>query len=109
MYARATLLEIDTMRTSVTEALALYEHEVMPELCAQPGYAGVLVMTTPEGKGLIVSLWDSADAADASAADGFYAQTLERFMVMFRSPPGRDRYQVVFTDMPSPVKRQPVL
>src|SRR5213595_63116 len=104
MYARVTLLEIDTMRVDIDDALALYKEQVMPELRSQPGYAGVLVLTTPEGKGLLVSLWDSAEAADASAATGFYAQTLERFMVMFRSPPGRERYEVVFTDMPTPTK-----
>src|SRR3954463_7358843 len=108
MYARVTLLEIDTVRTSIAEALNHYEEQVMPELRSQPGYAGVLVMTTPDGKGLIVSLWNTVEAADASAVTGFYAETLERFMVMFRSPPGRERYEVVFTDIPSPVGGQRV-
>ena len=103
MYARVTLLEIDTVRVDMGDALAMYEETVVPELRSQAGYAGAIVMTTPEGKGLIVSLWDTADAADARATNGFYTATLERFMVMFRSPPGRERYEVVFTDLPTPV------
>ena len=108
MYARVTLLEVDTVRVGIDDALAVYQETVVPELRSQPGYAGALVMTTPDGKGLIVSLWETAEAADASATNGFYTATLERFMVMFQSPPGRERYEVVFTDMPTPVQGQPV-
>jgi hypothetical protein len=99
MYARATLLEIDTVRSDRDTAVAAFRAEVLPAVQAQPGYRGVLVLSTPEGKGLIVSLWDTAAAADASG--GFYAETIERFVTLFRSPPGRERYEVTLMDLPA--------
>ena len=103
MYARVTLLEIDTLRVAIADALALFRDTVAPSLHDQPGYLGVYVMTTPEGKGLVMTLWDTAEAADASASNGFYNEVLEKFMVMFRSPPGRERYEVVLTDVATAV------
>lgn len=100
MYARVTQLEIDVMRIDLDDAAAVFETEVLPDLRRQPGYRGVYVLTTPEGKALLVSLWESAEAADAGAAAGFYAETLERYVTLFRSPPGRERYDVVLSDLP---------
>ncbi|MDH3226329.1 MAG: hypothetical protein OEM67_04480 [Thermoleophilia bacterium] len=104
MYSRVTQLEIDTMRTSVDAALALFREQVLPELREQPGYEGVMVFATREGKALIVSFWDSAEAAEVGAAAGFYAEQLERHVTLFRSPPGREGYEVVLTEMPSAVE-----
>ena len=100
MYARVTLLEIDTLRTSVGDALDMYKERVLPALQTMSGYCGAYVLTTSDGKGLVMSLWDTADAADASSDNSFYSGVLDEFMVLFRSPPGRERYEVVFTDEP---------
>jgi hypothetical protein len=67
---------------------------VLPDLRTQPGFQGVYVLTTPDGKALLVSFWDSAEAADASADRGWYPEVLSQFMTLFRSPPGRERYEV---------------
>lgn len=98
MYARVTLLEIDTERVGVDDALSLYKEKVLPDLRQQPGYEGAYVLATPEGRGLIMSLWNTEEAADASAQSGFYADVLARFVTLFRSPPGRERYEVRFVD-----------
>jgi len=98
MYSRVTLLEIDTLRTSVEEALGLFTERVLPGLHELDGYEGVLVLATPEGKGIIVSLWETREAADAAA--GFAAGELERNMTLFTAPPGREHYEVVFADLP---------
>jgi hypothetical protein len=98
MYARVTLLEIDTLRTTVDEALTLYKDRVLPALRSTDGYRGVYVMTTPEGRGLVMSLWETEEAADASADNAFYSGVLAEFMVLFRCPPGRERYEVVFAE-----------
>jgi hypothetical protein len=81
-------------------AVEMYRHEVLPALRAQTGYAGTLVLTTPDGKGVLVSLWETAEAAEADAPTGFYPETLERYMTIFRSPPGRERYEVALADLP---------
>jgi hypothetical protein len=98
MYARVTLLEIDTLRADVDSTLAMFREQVVPAMHAMEGYRGAYAMVTPEGKGLVVTFWETAEDADVSADNLFYSETLESFMVMFRSPPGRERYEVVFTD-----------
>ena len=99
MFARLTLLEIDTVRVPMDAALRVYLDEVLPEVRSQPGYAGVLVLTTPEGGGALVSFWDTPEAADASATTGFYPELLDRYLTMFRSPPGRERYEVQLAEL----------
>jgi hypothetical protein len=103
MFARVTLLEIDTLRSSVDDALEQFRSQTVPRLRAQPGYRGVWALTTEEGKALVMSLW--ATQADADADGGgdrqFYEQELGRFATLFRSPPGREEYAVVFVDQPA--------
>jgi len=99
MYSRVTLVEIDTVRLGVDEAAEIFKEHVLPGLREQDGYEGVLVLATPEGKGMIISLWESEEASAAAA--GFAAGELERFMALFRSPPGREHYEVVFGEVPS--------
>lgn len=101
MHARVTMLEIDTLQTSVGDAVALFEREVLPALREQEGYCGVYVLATPEGKGVLVSLWETAAQAEAGAASGFYAETLQRYVTLFASPPGRERYEVALVEPPT--------
>jgi heme-degrading monooxygenase HmoA len=98
MFARVTQLEIDTLRTSVDESLALFEAEVLPALRAQPGYCGVHVLTTNGGSGMLISFWETAEDAIADAESGFYADVLSKYVTLFKSPPGRERYEVRLTD-----------
>ena len=99
MYARVTLLTIDTERVAVPDAVAEVRRHTLPLLRAQPGYRGIYVLATPEGKGMLVSLWATEDQAAIDSGPGFYSDELAHFTTMFRSPPGRDRYEVVLTDL----------
>ena len=103
MYARVTMLEIDTARVSVETALKTYVDNVLPDVKAQPGYDGILMMSTPDGKGLVVTFWATEEAAEAASPTGFYADVLEQFVTLFKSPPGRERYQVDYAEVPAPV------
>jgi hypothetical protein len=98
MYSRVTQLEIDTLRTTIPAAVERFEELVLPALREQDGYEGVVVLANPDGKALLVSVWEDEDAASASA--GFASHALEDFATMFRSPPGREGYDVVFAEMP---------
>ena len=98
MYARVTLLTIDTDRFAVPDAVAELRRHTLPVLHAQPGYRGLYVLATPEGKGLLLSLWENEDQAAIDTGSGFYSEELAHFTTMFRSPPGRDRYEVVLVD-----------
>jgi len=97
MYSRVTLLEIDTLRVTMDEATSLFRGNVLPRLQELDGYEGVVVLATPEGKGMLISVWETEEAAQASAA--FAAGELERYVTLFRSPPGREQYEVVLADM----------
>lgn len=99
MYSRVTLLEIDTLRTSIEDAAELFRHDVLPRLREQEGFAGAVVLATPEGKGMIITAWESEEAAVGAA--GFASEELERHTTLFKAPPGREYYEVVFAEMPS--------
>ena len=101
MHARVTLLEIDTVRTTMADALARFQAETLPRLRTQPGYLGVWVLATPEGKGLLMSLWETEAEGDVEGDHGYYQQELGRFTTLFRSPPGREEYEVLLVDEPS--------
>jgi hypothetical protein len=98
MYSRVTLLEVDTLRIDLETAVGLYRDNVLPGLREQEGYEGVVVLATPEGKGMLVSFWDTEEGArDAS---GFAAAALEHYMTMFKAPPGREQYEVLLAELP---------
>lgn len=101
MYTRLTLLEIDTVRIPTEAAVEVFKQEVLPELKKQPGYVGVLVMSTPLGRGALLSFWETEEAAEAGASSGWYPEELERYMTLFKTPPGRERYELAFADMPT--------
>jgi hypothetical protein len=96
MYARVTQLEIDSLRASVADVVAQFEREVVPELHGQPGYRGVVVLTTSEGKAALVSFWDTEE--QARTQNPFYETELAKFVTLFRAPPGRDAYEVALVD-----------
>jgi hypothetical protein len=103
MVARVTLAEIDTVRLPLAEAVALYEESILPELRALDGYEGCYVLVTPEGKAQAVTFWRDAEAAEAGVASGAYAQQLQKYVAVFRSPPGREVYDVAVADAPAVV------
>ena len=99
MFARVTLLEIDTLRISVDDALKLFEEGVMPGLREQAGYLGVYAMATPEGKALLMSFWETAEEAETTE-NTWYTGVLEEYMTIFRSQPGRASYDVRLAEPP---------
>ncbi|MFC1846440.1 antibiotic biosynthesis monooxygenase family protein [Chloroflexota bacterium] len=100
MFARIILFEIDTLRISLDDALEQYKKLVVPETQKQEGYEGMYVMHTPEGKGLIMSLWSSEEAADAGMTSGYYDEQVAKFVTLFGAPPGRKHYEVVLAEPP---------
>lgn len=100
MFARVTLFEIDTLRITLDSALERFKELVVPEVRKQEGYEGLYVMRTPEGKGLIMSLWTSEETAMAGVESGYYDEQIAKFVALFRAPTGRDHYEVVFVEPP---------
>jgi heme-degrading monooxygenase HmoA len=102
MVARATIAELDTVRMSVERAVELFEESVVPALLEQDGYEGVYVLVSPQGQALVLTFWRDDEAADAGLAGGrsFYAEQVEKFVTIYRSPPGRETYDVLVADAP---------
>ena len=101
MFARTTLLEIDTVRASLDEALQTFEASVLPRLRQQPGFVGLYALTTPAGRAMLISFWETAEQADAGTDSGWYADVLGEFTTIFRAPPGREHYEVRLALMPA--------
>jgi heme-degrading monooxygenase HmoA len=99
VYSRVTLLEIDPLRADVESAFAMFRARVLPRLRDQDGFEGVLVLATPEGQAMLVSFWATEEAAEATAETGFYAEALAEHATLFRSPPGRERYEVLHAEL----------
>jgi heme-degrading monooxygenase HmoA len=100
MVARVTLAEIDAVRMSVGKAVELFEESVLPDLQEAPGYEGCYVLTTPEGKALVMSFWDSEESAEAGVQNGFYVAQVSKFVTFFHAPPGRQTYEVAIAEAP---------
>jgi hypothetical protein len=98
MYARVTQFEIDTLRISLDDALKRFQEFVLTEVRKQPGYEGVFVMRTPEGKGMLLSLWATEEAAQAGVESGYYDEQVAKFVMLTKQPPGRGHYEVVFAE-----------
>jgi heme-degrading monooxygenase HmoA len=101
MVARVTLADIDAVRANVDDAVSLFEESVLPTLREQDGYQGSYVLMTREGKALVLTLWADEDAAEAGIASGQYASQAAKFVTIYRSPPGRETYDVVVADAPA--------
>lgn len=103
MIARATMAELDPVRMSVDEAVELFRESVVPALHEQPGYEGVYVLVAPEGQALVLTFWESEEAADAGLAGSrsFYSEQVEKFVTLYRAPPGRETYDVVLAEEPT--------
>jgi heme-degrading monooxygenase HmoA len=102
MVARATTADIDTVRTSVEDAVEVFRDSVLPALHEQPGYEGAYVLLSPEGKALVLTFWATEADADAgiAGARSFYAEQVAKFATIYRSPPGRESYEVVLAEGP---------
>jgi heme-degrading monooxygenase HmoA len=106
MVARATIAEIDTMRTSIDSAVELFRESVLPALHEQEGYEGVYVLLSPEGQALVLTFWETEEAAEAGVAGArsFYDEQVEKFVTIYRAPPGREMYDVVLAEEPTAVR-----
>ena len=102
MIARATIAEIDFVRMGLEESVNLFRDSVIAALREQDGYEGCLVLVSPQGQALALTFWRDEESADAGLEGGrsFYAEQVEKFVTIYRSPPGRETYEVVVADLP---------
>jgi heme-degrading monooxygenase HmoA len=101
LVARITFAEIDTVRISLAGAIERFRDLVVPALMEQEGLEGFYLLTTEEGKGVVLTFWADDEAAEATLASGYYAEQLEKFVTLFGSPPGREHYTVSMAEAPA--------
>jgi heme-degrading monooxygenase HmoA len=101
MFARVTLFEIDTTRLPLQEGERIFTEQALPRVRQQEGFRGVYLMRTPEGKGMVLTLWEGEEAAQRGIESGFYQEQVGTFVTFMRQPPGREQYEVVLVDLPS--------
>ena len=94
MHARVTQFEIDTLAISLERALERFKAGVLPVLRQQPGYLGLCELHNAEGRGVLVSLWDTEQSASAGLASGYYDEQVRKFVTFYRQPPGREQFEV---------------
>ena len=106
MVARVTVAEIDPVRQDPRQAIERFESVLVPALHEQEGYEGCHVLLSDEGKVLVVTLWSSEEAAQATRVSGFYQAQVDKLsdFVVYRSDPGRESYEVVVSDTPMSVR-----
>ncbi|MEE8519191.1 MAG: hypothetical protein V3S98_08710 [Dehalococcoidia bacterium] len=103
MYARVTQFQVDPRDTDLDKAQGVFERLVVPEMRKQMGYEGSYLLRARDGKGLLVVLWESEDAATTSESSGFYAEQLGTLLTLLgRIPPEPQNYEVAFADHPVP-------
>jgi len=100
MVARVTAAEVDAVRTSIPRAVERFEAEILPELRVEDGYEGCYVLTTPEGKALVITFWLDEESAERSFASGLYGANVQKLVTVLRTPPGRESYEVSVSDAP---------
>jgi heme-degrading monooxygenase HmoA len=105
MVVRATEAEIDVVRMNPSEAIEVFKETVIPALHEEEGYEGCYVLLSEEGKVLVLSFWESNEAARATRLSGFYQEQISKLadFVVFRQDPGREAYDVVVAETPQEV------
>jgi heme-degrading monooxygenase HmoA len=85
----------------------LFDDSVVPALRDQDGYEGAYVLLSDQGKVLALTFWESEAAAQAGlqGTQSFYVEQVEKFVTLYRSPPGREMYDVVVADAPAATPR----
>lgn len=97
-YARVTVFDINTAKSGVAQAVQFFEDEILPAVRARHGYEGVWLMGNRDGRGLLISLWETEAAAEKGVASGFYDEQASRFLTFYRQPPERAHYELLLRD-----------
>jgi heme-degrading monooxygenase HmoA len=105
VVVRATEAEIDVVRTNPADAIEVFRQSVISALHEQEGYEGCYVLLSDEGKVLVLTFWESDEAARATRLSGFYDSQIQKMadLVVYRQSPGREAYDVVVAETPHEV------
>jgi hypothetical protein len=104
MYARVTVLEwkMGHKRKGMEEMIHLLHQTIVPTARQQQGFKGFLgLLNRYDGKGMAITLWQTAADLRASEASGYYQEQLakaEPLLGLSALPLEREVYEVVIQD-----------
>jgi hypothetical protein len=95
VQARVTTIKLDPDSARQEAASAFFQETIVPAARQQAGFAGIYLLSAAgQGKGLIVSLWDTAGDLEASYSSGFLSEQLNQFDEFLGAPPTVSLYDV---------------
>jgi heme-degrading monooxygenase HmoA len=100
MFARVTHFEINIAAIAAEDAVERFKALILPDLRVQDGYAGLYVLRAHEGKGLLVTLWESQEAGEKGITSGFYDKQVAKVASLSTEPLSREDYEVVYSELP---------
>jgi hypothetical protein len=79
----------------VTETTRIYNESILPIIKAAGGNHGVLLLIDQAtGKGMSITLWNTAAAGQAYDASGTYREQVAKIAPFFSAPPSLATYEV---------------
>ena len=92
MFARLTITQ--TKIDKLDEAVKVTKESVLPAAKSQKGFRGAYLLSQPNGKAIMISLWETEEDAIANEKSGYYQEQLAKFKDMFTAPPVHEGYNV---------------
>ena len=99
MHARIITFEAES-RVLLDDAQEAMERMVVPEMRRLPGYDGAYVLREGYARGLIVILWESADALHAAEATPGLAEQMARLQERLGHRGAYATFAVSYADHP---------
>ena len=85
MLVRHVVLDLKPDR--LEEAVAIFEHQALPLLRAQEGFAGASLLSNGTGCIVILTCWERAADFHRIEAAGFFQQQVAKFLDVIRRAP----------------------
>ena len=93
MFARVT--HIETLRSKIDDAIAIYRDSVVPAAKQQKGFVSTCLLSDRKtGKIIAFVLWDTEADMMVNEASGYYHQQLDKFKDISVKPLTREHYEV---------------
>lgn len=93
MYARTTTIQTEPGK--VEEAIDIARDSIVPLAKEQPGFKGLLAMTSTEDEDVVlISLWETEDDLKASEDNGYYEDQIGKLSSVFIGRALREVYEV---------------
>lgn len=93
MHARVTTVSVQTDK--VAETTRVYNESVLPAIKAASGNQGVfLLIDAATGKGISITLWNSAEDGQAYDSSGTYREQVAKVSQFFSAAPSLATYEV---------------